>query len=64
MEKETKEISQAEDIKKTLVEGMDELNKKLLGFEKRISELEDVAKDSKQSKNIEKTDDKIVGGIL
>lgn len=64
MEKETKEISQAEEIKKTLVEGMDELNKKLLGFEKRLSELEDVAKDSRQSKNIEKTDDKIVGGIL
>ncbi|WP_103583186.1 XkdF-like putative serine protease domain-containing protein [Campylobacter concisus] len=64
VEKETKEISQAEEIKKTLVEGMDELNKKLLGFEKRISELEDVAKNSKQSKNIEKTDDKIVGGIL
>ena len=64
VEKETKEISQAEEIKKTFVEGMDELNKKLLGFEKRISELEDIAKDSKQSKNIEKTDDKIVGGIL
>ena len=64
MEKETKEISQVQEIRKMLVEDMDELNKKLLGFEKRISELEDVAKDSKQSKNIEKTDDKILGGIL